>query len=234
MRLGSCRASGPAFLVSAFIAAGCASDDQGPATTRAGAPAVEDPVCEVGTQRTDNGVPAGKRAIVLGCGRSRSGAALELLSFRDDGGPCVGIAGLPGGTRMCGRAPSERVPPARDAISGGAIVRRSAGAQLELYGETAPTVRRVLTRYRLPHGRSGERRATLIRVSDRAALRAAGIRKPFGYFVGAVPARSRQVSAVALAASGEVLGRLAFDRLARDMHPTVFIGVEDQASTRPG
>ena len=65
------------------------------------------------------------------------------------------------------------------------------------------------------------------RVSDRAALTAAGIREPFGYLIGVVPPRARQVSAMALDASGEVLGSLSFDRLALDMHPTVFIGLEE-------
>lgn len=228
MSPGLPRAIVRACLVSAFLAAGCAAGDKEPAASRASASAVGGRGgCEVGTERAGNGVPAGQRAIVLGCGRSRAGSALRLFSIKDEAGPCLGISGLPGGTRMCGRPPSEVVPPARDAIGGGAIVRRSAGAQLELYGETAPNVRRVLARYRLPHGRLGSRRATLIRVSDRAALRAAGIQRPFGYFVGAVPARARHVSAVALDASGKVLGHLGFDRLARDMHPTVFIGLEE-------
>jgi hypothetical protein len=48
----------------------------------------------------------------------------------------------------------------------------------------------------------------------------------FGYF-GAVPPRARQVSAVAFDRSGEVLGRLGPDRLARSIHPTVFIAVEE-------
>jgi hypothetical protein len=163
---------------------------------------------------------------VLGCGRTPAGTTVQLYSFRDAGGPCLNIAGLPGGTRACGRAPNERVPAAREAIGGGAIVRRPAGVELELYGETAANVRRVLLRYRLPQGRPGQRPATLIPVRDRAALRAARIRKPFGYFVGAVPPRAGQVSAVALDTSGKVLGQLGFDRLARDMHPTVFIAVE--------
>jgi hypothetical protein len=152
---------------------------------------------------------------------------LQLFSFHDAGGPCLNIAGLPGGTRACGRAPSERLPPVPAAIGGGAIVRRSAGAALELYGETAPDVRRVVLRYRLPRIGPGETTATLIRVRDRAALRAAGIRAPFGYFVGVVRPRARRVSAVALDASGEPLGRLGFDRLIRSMHPTVFIATGD-------
>lgn len=171
-----------------------------------------------------SGGGAGDRA---GLGRTRAGTTLQLYSFRDAGGPCLNIAGLPRGTRASGRAPSERVPPARDAIGGGAIVRRSAGARLELYGETAPNVRRVLVRYRVSHGRPVQRPATLIRARDRAALSAARIREPFGYFVGAVPARPGQVSALALDGSGVVLGRLGFDRFAGDMHPTVFIAGEE-------
>jgi hypothetical protein len=115
------------------------------------------------------------------------------------------------------------VPPARVALGGGAIVRRSARAALELYGETAQNVHRVLLRYRLSHGRPSQRPATLIRARDRVALTAAGIRMPFGYFVGAVPPRARQIYAAAHGSSGEVLGRLGFDRLARSTHPTVFI-----------
>ncbi len=133
------------------------------------------------------------------------------------------LAGLPGGTRGCGRAPSERVPPSSAAIGGPAIVRRFAGAPLELYGETAPEVHRVVLRYRLPRGVSGRRPALLIRVSDRAALAAAGIRQPFGYFAGMVPGKARRVVAEAHGRSGAVLGRFAFDRLAAGMHPTVFI-----------
>ena len=165
----------------------------------------------------------GMRSVTLACGETAAGRALRLYSFRDAGGPCVRLAGLPGGTRGCGRAPSEWVPPSSAAIGGPAIVRRFAAAPLELYGETAPEVHHVVLRYRLPRGGSGRRTAVLIRVSDRAALAAAGIRQPFGYFVGMVPATARQVVAEARGRSGAVLGRFAFDRLAAGMHPTVFI-----------
>lgn len=223
VRLGSCLAVGLVLLASAFVAGGCESDGHGPTATPAARTGFEGLRCEVGAERTSARVPRGERAIVLGCGRTQRGTALQLYSFRDAGGPCLNITGLLGGTRACGRAPSERVPPGREAIGGGAIVRRSAAAPLELYGETAPNVRRVILRYQLPGGRPGHKPATLIRVTDRDALRAAGIRRPFGYFVGAVPPRARHVSAVALGSSRAVLGRLGFDRHARNMHPTVFI-----------
>jgi hypothetical protein len=167
--------------------------------------------------------PVAQGSIVLGCARTPAGTAIELSSFRDAGGPCLNISGLPGGTRACGRAPSERVPPARGAIGGGAIVRRSGTAPLELYGETAPSVHRVVVRYRAPRGRQRQKPATLIRATDTVALSASGIREPFGYFVGTVPRRAVGVYAVALDGSGELRGRLGFDRLARGMHPTVFI-----------
>jgi hypothetical protein len=219
-----------ALLVSAF-AAGCESGDRQPPATPSSVHG-SGKRCDVGAER-DPGAPGAERAIVLGCGRTRAGNVVQLYSFRDAGGPCINIAGLPGGTRACGRAPSERVPPARVAIGGGEIVRRSARAALELYGETAPNVHRVLLRYRLPHGRPRHRPATLISVTDRAALTAAGIRMPFGYFVGGVPPRAREVSAAAHGRSGEVLGRLGFDRLARGMPPTVFIAGRRLADDSP-
>ena len=106
-------------------------------------------------------------------------------------------------------------------------MRRSPDAPLELYGETLAKVEQVVLRYRLPGGWVGRRFATLIRVTDRSALDAAGIRKPFGYFVGTVPPRAREVYAVALDHSAQKLGRLAYDRLARDMPPRVFISTEE-------
>ena len=223
LRLASCAGVGLACLAGALLAGGCDPSDEEPAETRGVGPGGGARRCEVGAERTARGAPAGRRAIVLGCGRTRDRIALQLVSFRDDGGPCLTIAGLPGGTRACGRAPSERVPPARDAIGGGAIVRRSGRAQLELYGETAPGVSRVVMRYRRPDDQSVQRPTTLIRAENRAALRAAGIGEPFGYFVGVVPARARHVTAIAVDRSGEVLGSLGFDRLVRSMHPTVLI-----------
>jgi hypothetical protein len=210
-------AMGLALLVGASFAAGCEAGSQEAAATR----------CEVGGPPADPGAQGRKGATVLGCGRTTAGRAIELYAFRDAGGPCLNIAGLPGGTRACGRAPSERVPPARGAIGGGLIVRGSGGAPLEVYGETAPSARRVLLRYRAPQGRPRHKPATLIRATDTAALSASGVREPFGYFIGAVPRRAVGVFAVALDASGEVLGRFGFDRLLRGMHPTVFIARDE-------
>jgi hypothetical protein len=209
-------ALGLALLVSASFATGCETDGQEAAAPR----------CEAGGRPADPGAQ-GRKGVVLGCGRTTAGRAVELYALRDAGGPCLNIAGLPGGTRACGRAPSERVPPARDAIGGGLIVRRSGSAPLEVYGETAPSVRRVLLRYRAPQGRPRHKPATLIRATATAALSASGVRESFGYFIGAVPRRAVRVFAVALDASGEVLGRFGFDRLARGMHPTVFIARDE-------
>lgn len=159
----------------------------------------------------------------MGCGLTRHGEAVELFAIRDAGGPCLMIAGLPGGTRGCGRAPSERVPPGRTSIDGPAIVRRFKGAPLELYGETQPNVRRVIVRYRHRERGLGQRNATLIRATDRAALRQAGVREPFGYFVGTLPPSATKAIAEARDESDRVLDRLRYDGLLRGMHPTVFI-----------
>src|SRR5688572_4179697 len=78
------------------------------------------PSCEAGAQVHRLGM----RSVTLACGETAAGRELRLYSFQDAGGPCVVLAGLPGGTRGCGRAPSERVPASSAAIGGPAIVRR--------------------------------------------------------------------------------------------------------------
>lgn len=164
-----------------------------------------------------------ERAVVLARADAPGGATLRLSSVRDAGGPCLMIDGLPGGTRGCGRAPGERVPAERGPIGGAAIVRRAAGARIELYGETAPDVRSVRVCFRGGRGRRECRAASLMRARDRQALAAAGIRRPFGYFVGFAPSRAKGIYGAALGECGRVLGRVDFDRLVRGMHPTVFI-----------
>jgi hypothetical protein len=203
----------------ALVAIGWDADGRRSAAT---AVTPDEPRCEHRPGRQHSTIPP-RDAVLLGCARTASGATVALYSWPDGSGPCLTITGLPGGPRQCGRAPSELGPPVTRAISGGVIVRRSPDAKLELYGATAANVRRVVLRYRLRCGAPGRRRATLIRVEDRDALRAAGIRKPFGYFIGAVPPRARHVLAVAVDASKKARGRLEFDRLARQMHPTVFL-----------
>jgi hypothetical protein len=167
------------------------------------------------------GSGAGDQAVVLGRVDGPSGATLRLSSVRDAGGPCLMIDGLPGGTRGCGRVPGERVPPARGPIGGAAIVR--SGGRIELYGETAPRVRGVRVCFRRGRGLRECRSASLIHARDRGALAAAGIRRPFGYFVGFVARRAKGIYAAALDRCGHVLGRIDFDRVVRGMHPTVFM-----------
>jgi hypothetical protein len=216
-----------AIVAAALVAAGCAADEQR-RPTAGGPAAANQPACETRPAQGDRRLRAvlrGHRPIVLGCTRTRAGRVVTLYAFRQAEGPCLVIAGLPGGPRACGRAPSERVPATDAALGGPVVARRSPVARLEVYGETAPEVRVVVVRYRLPVGRSGEREATLIRAEDPTALRAARVPEPFGYFTGAVPAPASRVTAVALDASGEAIGRLGFDQVA-DLHPTVFIAVE--------
>jgi hypothetical protein len=148
------------------------------------------------------------------------GGRLALHVRHDAGGPCIVIRGLPGGPRACGRAPSERVPEVRRAISAGPIVRRSAGGPVELYGETSARVTDVVIRYTGATHRERMVHATLARATARHALEAAGIRRPFGYFVATVPGTTRQARAEARAASGQVLAGADFSRLLADGRPT--------------
>lgn len=155
--------------------------------------------------------------LMIGCGRALGGRPIQLLATSPGGGgagPCLRIVGLPGGARGCGYAPSERGPPVTEAIGGEQTVRRGPRGPLEVYGETTAAVSSITLSYRLPSGRIRHKRAALIRVRDRATLRAARIREPFGYFVGGVPARTSNVSAEARSRSGKVLERFGFDRLA--------------------
>lgn len=206
----------------ASLSLGCDSGDRVANPPRERPPSAGEPPCDVGAKRFRPGISSGRRSVIVGCAQTDSGDEVQLYSFRDAGGPCIYIAGLPGGTRGCGRAPSERVPQFRRAIGGPAIVRPPEGP-LELYGETSPAVDLLVLRYQLPDRGRARRRATLVRMRERSALRAAGIRRPFGYFVGTVPRQAKQVVAEARGESGEVLGRFAFDGIISSMHPTVFI-----------
>lgn len=180
--------------------------------------------CTYALGRTRPNVLGNAGGIALGCARARSGSRLiELYAFRDAGGPCIVIEGLPGGARACGRAPSERVPAVRRPIGGGVIVRRTRRSRVEIYGETTAVVKRIVLRYALPGAGLRTGRPTLIRVVSPFALSAAGISEPFGYFVGSVPAGSRRVVAEARDRFGRRLGNAHFSRLIRDMPPRVFI-----------
>jgi hypothetical protein len=195
---------GSALGVGAFVAGGCDQSDQRP--------------------QADGGRDvAAARPVTLGRARLPDRSVVTLSAVADDAGPCLRLSGLPGGIRGCGRAPTERVPVVEAAMGGPAIVRTRRGARLELYGETAPHVRRVVVRYRRSGRRPARTRATLIRVTDPAALRAAGIRAPFGYFVGSVPPGAHRIVAEARGGSGAHLGLLRFDPIAGSMHPRVFI-----------
>jgi len=155
--------------------------------------------------------------LIIGCGRALGGRPIQLLATSPGSGgagPCLRIVGLPGGARGCGYAPSERGPPGTEAIGGEQTGHRGPQSPLELYGETTAAVSSITLSYRLPSGCIRHKRAALIRVRDRATLRAARIREPFGYFVGGVPTHTSNVSAEARSKSGKVLERFSFDRLA--------------------
>ncbi len=152
------------------------------------------------------------------------GRELELHVRQDAAGPCIVIRGLRGGPRACGRAPSERLPEVHRPVSAGPIVRRSENSPVELYGETGPRVATVTIRYVTPRRRERIIHATLARATDRSALAAARIRRPFGYFVATVPGGVRRASAEARSASGALLGSADFSELLADgLATTVFL-----------
>ena len=216
------RIAGAVTLGFVLAALGCGEDDS---NSTAGRDGVVQSNCAVGDERKARNAPHGRRAIVLGCAGSQEGRQIEIYSFRDAAGPCLNVAGMRGGPRACGRPPSERRPASRAPLSGPAIAQPSDQAPIEIYGETAARVTRVMIRYR----RSGTRRATratLVRVQDRNALDAAGIERPFGYFVGSVPSSATGIVAEARAADGHTLGRLDFDPVVESMPPTAFIATE--------
>jgi hypothetical protein len=185
---------------------------------------VEERDCAVGSDGWEPGISRQKPPIVLACGRTTEGRPVELFTFRDAGGPCLSIAGLPGGTRACGRVPSERVPQVRAGIGGPVIVQRSPGAPIELYGETGGEAQRVTIRYRTSaDGPVRQRRAALLRARDDESLEAAGIRRPFGYFIGSVPPTAQDIVATARTRSGDVIDRADFDPIVDSMPPRAFI-----------
>lgn len=213
-----------------LIAAGCASsdDERGAASTSASSGTRD---CAVDLDRSGPDVSGEKRAILLACGQTGEGRSVAIYSSREAaGGPCLSIAGMPGGVRACGRAPSERVPPVRGDVSGPTIVQRTTNAPIELYGETGSDARRVTIRYLASDGVVRRKRATLLRAHGHEALEAAGIRRPFGYFVGSVPASADGIVATAHTRSGDVVGRAGYDALVGSMDPTVFIAQRQSGS----
>ena len=219
-------ASALALVALSCSAIACGSDEAGKRNTASPGNA-DAPRCRVGSERPGPAAFAPERGIVLACGRTTGGSQIELYALAGDHGvACINIAGLPGGTRACGVAPSDRVPRPRTHLIGDAVVQRSPGAPLELYGAAAPDVQSVVLRFQSPRRRPGQRAATLIRARDRGALKAARIERPFGYFLGSVPDGAEQIWADARDGAGRVVGRFDFDPL-RSMHPTVFIAEKD-------
>jgi hypothetical protein len=79
-------------------------------------------------------------------------------------------------------------------------------------------------RYATLRRRRGIVPATLARATDRRALAAARIRRPFGCFVATVPGGVRHASAEALSGSSERLGSADFSSLLADgLATTVFL-----------
>ncbi len=146
-----------------------------------------------------------KPPIVIGCGRLPSGRDFDLVGYRlgrsKRGSLCLDVHYPESGESSgCG---SDRVR------GGGAIdatgVSRAAGRPATVTGATRGFVKRVTMRYEL-RGKMRASRAALVIVRNRDLLRAIGVEKPFGAYLGEVPPNSRAVSAQARDAKGHLVG----------------------------
>lgn len=163
--------------------------------------------CPVGAERAVySALPQDKpTSVLLGCARLDDGRRIELLSLIRAGGLCLQIVGIDDRVRECGNAPSEQVPAVTRAVAAQAIAQRNGSARLEVYGAVSADVTAVNLTYTVG-GASRGARAELIQVTDDDALEAAGIRRPFGYFLAELPPDTSDVSVVAGDAEGQPLG----------------------------
>ncbi|MGH2993152.1 MAG: hypothetical protein ACRDL1_06420 [Solirubrobacterales bacterium] len=168
--------------------------------------------------------PLRQKQVLLACGDFTHGRVLQIRTGRSPSGQkgCLEIYGLgDGDARACGFVPSERVPSkAGEALVADSIAQTGARDPLELYGATSPDVDSVVIHYAGIPETEQRTPATLIRVTDPAALRSARLEGPFGYFVAEVPPDTTQ----ATAGEGVTIGRA--DLLPEplgDLARTVFI-----------
>lgn len=174
----------------------------------AGTPAVTTGVaaspCPVGAERYEHD----RTAILLGCAELKDGRQIELLASQDDSGagPCLEISGVDErGVRACGRAPLERVPAQTRPILMDATAQPTPQGPIEVYGGVSASVERVDLSYTI-EASTAHMRAAVIRVDEDAVLGDVGIREPFGYFIGEVPAEAVHCQAMALNSAGQRVG----------------------------
>lgn len=161
--------------------------------------------CQLGARLRDSG---GLGALVLGCVDTPGLSRLKLLAVGDDSGagPCLEIVGIDHrGSRGCGRAPLERVPPSQGPVTFDATAHAGPGLPIEVYGGISASVASVELTYDV-RGHRVSRTATVIAVSNPKVLRKAGIDAPFGYFAGKMPVRFFGCRAVAYGSGGRRLG----------------------------
>ena len=171
--------------------------------------------CSVGSRPNGGGSPS----VVLGCARTDDGDQIQLSASGAGAGPCLEIIWSDRqGSRGCGRAPLERVPPKSGPLTFDGTAQPDSLAPIEVYGGTSRAVQGVVVDYRV-QGLRGSADAALISVIDRRALRRAQVERRFGYFVAEVPPGVRHCRATALGAGGRELsakGCDPYDGLAAD------------------
>lgn len=180
--------------------------------------------CTVGEERlVFRGVQGDEStSVLLACVQLADGREVELFSGIQSGGLCLQIVGIDSRVRECGNAPSEQEPPMTGAVAAQAIAQPNSSAALEVYGAVSTDVTTVSLRY-TQGGSPQLARAEVIHVKDRGALERAGIGEPFGYFVGELPAKASNVTALAKNGEGRALGRAGFEPFLRSQPRRAFI-----------
>jgi hypothetical protein len=160
--------------------------------------------------------------VVLAAVDLADGRRVTLRSSTDAAGPCLTVVGLDRYKRQCGRAPSERVPSRASApIIADATAQLSPRDAREVYGATSADVAQAMLTYS-SDGSVESEPASLMHITDSNALDSAGIREPFGYFIGELPPDATKISASALDSDGVELGAVDYEQF-RALPPRVFI-----------
>jgi hypothetical protein len=172
--------------------------------------------CPIGAARPPTVVPEEKAGgirpttaeIVLGCGRLDGAGRFRVIAFRlrsprGQGTLCIDVRFASGYGYGCGD----------DIVYGGGDIEAGAastdGRRTQVSGTASSRVQRVRLEYRLGYS-GGHLRAKLVRVRDAPVLKRLQIDRPFGYYVGELPARAQRITVRAYDRTRTLLDRARF------------------------
>lgn len=157
--------------------------------------------------------PLKQKQVLLACAPFTRGRELQIRTERDRGGAdgCLEIYGVGGGkSRACGYVPYKRDPVPRANIFADSLAQMGEDAPLELYGSASMEVTNIRIRHGDPSGDTGTTAARFIPVTDKDALAAANLERPFAYFVAEVPSATVVATAIARGPDGAIIGRESY------------------------